>query len=361
MTRQDRLRGVCIKDKLEKVKGVVDVKTSAIESGPELVARVDPVRAGRLGLTTDAVATQVNAAMYGDVVTQILEADHQVGVRVRYPAIARSDRSQMALLPIHTPGGFNVPLTAVASIESVPGTTEVNREDQRRMISISAGISNRDLGSIKPDVEAILKQADLPGGVTYALGGQFQSQAESFHNLMIVLALAILLVFGVMLFQFGDFTAPIVILLVMPLSLFGVVFGLWITKTPLNVSSFMGAVMLVGIVVKNGILLLDQAQKSEIAGMTLEEAIVNAGEVRLRPILMTTLTAILGLAPLALGIGAGAEMQKPLAIAVIGGLAFSTLFTLLFAPVLYLTIRRKPHRAPAPETVQGVAPAIHGR
>ena len=126
----------------------------------------------------------------------------------------------------------------------------------------------------------------------------------------------------------------------MPLSLFGVTLGLFITKTPLNVSSFMGAIMLVGIVVKNGILLLDQAVQGERAGMSLEEAIVHAGEVRLRPILMTTLTAILGLVPLALGIGAGAEMQKPLAIAVIGGLAFSTLFTLLFAPVLYLTLRR---------------------
>ena len=170
-----------------------------------------------------------------------------------------------------------------------------------------------------------------------------------FEREMIVLALAILLVFGVMLFQFGDFTAPLVILLVMPLSLFGVAFGLFITKTPLNVSSFMGAIMLVGIVVKNGILLLDQAVKGEKAGMKLEEAIVHAGEIRLRPILMTTLTAILGLVPLALGIGAGAEMQKPLAIAVIGGLAFSTLFTLLFAPVLYLTLRRIAHRAHVPE------------
>jgi CzcA family heavy metal efflux pump len=335
------------KDKLSGIKGIVDATTSAIESGPELVAHVDPLRAGRLGLTTDAVATQVNAAMFGDVVTQILEGDRQLGVRVRLPLNARSDRSQMALIPIRTPGGVTVPLTAVATIKNVPGTTEVNREDQRRVVSIGASISNRDLGSMKNDIDALLRQTSLPAGVTASLGGQFQSQAESFHNLIVVLALAILLVFAVMLFQFGDYTAPVVILLIMPLSLFGVTFGLWITRTPLNVSSFMGAIMLVGIVVKNGILLLDQAQRGEQTGMGLEDAIVHAGEVRLRPILMTTLTAILGLVPLALGIGAGAEMQKPLAIAVIGGLAFSTLFTLLFAPVLYLTFRRFAHRKAA--------------
>jgi multidrug efflux pump subunit AcrB len=199
----------------------------------------------------------------------------------------------------------------------------------------------RDLGSVKRDVDALMSKITLPPGVTYVLGGQFQSQAESFKNLLMVLALAILLVFAVMIFQFGSFTAPLVILLVMPLSLFGVALGLFITKTPLNVSSFMGAIMLVGIVVKNGILLLDRAQKGEAEGAPLEEAVLQAGRVRLRPILMTTLTAILGLVPLALGIGAGAEMQKPLAIAVIGGLSFSTVFTLLFAPLLYVALRRR--------------------
>jgi multidrug efflux pump subunit AcrB len=207
-------------------------------------------------------------------------------------------------------------------------------------VTVSGQLDKGDLGSVKRDVIAKMKQTTLPPGVTYVLGGNFKSQAEAFNNLYLVLALAILLVFAVMVFQFGSFTAPIVIMLVMPLSLFGVVMGLLISRTPINVSSFMGAIMLVGIVVKNGILLLDQAQKGEQEGMLLEEAVVHAGEVRLRPILMTTMTAILGLVPLALGIGAGAEMQKPLAIAVIGGLAFSTLFTLLFVPVLYQTLRQ---------------------
>ncbi|HLJ55922.1 MAG TPA: efflux RND transporter permease subunit [Chthonomonadaceae bacterium] len=329
-----------LKERIAKVKGIADTKTSAIEAGPELVARVDPQRAGRLGLTTDSIATQVDAAMFGDVATQILEDDRQIGVRVRMPAGVRSDRSQFALLPIRTPAGVTTPLSSVADIQDVPGTTEENRDDQRRMVAVTGEISGRDLGSIRVDVEKIMRSAPLPAGVTYVLGGEFHSQSESFQNMGLVLALAILLVFAVMLFQFGDFTTPVVILLIMPLSLFGVTFGLWATKTALNVSSFMGAIMLAGIVVKNGILLLDQAHQAERTGSPVDEAIVQAGRIRLRPILMTTLTAILGLAPLALGIGAGAEMQKPLAIAVIGGLSFSTVFTLVFAPALYLAFRR---------------------
>jgi multidrug efflux pump subunit AcrB len=329
-----------VADKLGKMPWAVDVKPGVVESGPELVAHIDPTKVGRAGLTPDMVATQVQAAMFGDVVTQILQGDRQIGVRVRYPTAFRSDRIQLAALPIRTPGGFNLPLAALATIEPVPGTSEVNRENQRRMDSVMCRLSGRDLGSAKVDVQAMMRGVSLPLGLTYELGGQFQSQSESFRNLLTVLLLGILLVFGVMLFQFGSFTAPLVILLVMPLSLFGVTFGLAVTKTSFNVSSFMGAIMLVGIVVKNGILLLDRAHKAEQEGLPLHDAVMHAGRVRLRPILMTTMTAILGLVPLALGLGAGAEMQQPLAIAVIGGLSFSTVFTLLFAPLLYVALRR---------------------
>jgi CzcA family heavy metal efflux pump len=327
-------------DKLGKIKGIVDVKSGVVEAGPELVAHIDPVRAGRAGLTPDAVAQQMQGAMLGDIVTQIIQGDRQVPVRVRYPAAYRSDKARMAMLPVRSPSGFNLPLTSIATIDAVAGTTEVFREDQRRLLPVTAHLQDRDLGSVMKDVSAMMAKTPLPPGMTYLLGGQYQSQNDSFRNLMMVMALAIVLVFCVMLFQFGSFTAPSVILMVMPLSLFGVVFGLWVTGTLLNVSSFMGAIMLVGIVVKNGILLLDQAQKAEKEGMPPEEAVIQAGEVRLRPILMTTLTAILGLVPLALGIGAGAEMQQPLAIAVIGGLTFSTIFTLIFAPLLYVAFRR---------------------
>jgi CzcA family heavy metal efflux pump len=326
--------------KIEHVPGIVDVKTGVVEAGPELVARVDPTKAGRAGITAEAVAGQINAAMFGDVATQLLQGDRQLGVRVRYPKEFCSDTAHLSMLPIHTPGDFTLPLSSLADIETIPGTTELNREDQRRVVSVSAQLSNRDLGSVQRDVLKVMRKTALPGGVTYALGGQFKSQSEAFNSLVSVLLLAVVLVFAVMLFQFASFTAPSVILLMMPLSMFGVVFGLWATGTPLNVSSFMGAVMLVGIIVKNGILLLDQAKRAERDGASVEEAVLQAGRLRLRPILMTTLTAILGLVPLSLGLGAGAEMQKPLAVAVIGGLSFSTIFTLLLAPLLYVSIHR---------------------
>jgi len=333
-----------IQDHLGRVPGVVDVASSLVESGPELVVHIDQTRAGRVGMTAESVAMQANAAMFGNVATTYIENDRQQSVRVRYPRAWRADRAQVAALPIRTPGGSTVRLSTLGTIETVPGTTEINREDQRRYASITARLAGRDLGSVMRDVQRMMQRETLPSGVTYTFGGQFQSQSESFRGLLVVLILGVLLVFGVMLFLFEFFTAPLVILLVMPLSLFGVVMGLWVTGTPFNVSSFMGAIMLVGIVGENGILLLDRAWKGEQEGLSVEEAAAQAGEVRLRPILMTTLTAILALTPLALGIGAGAEMQKPLAIAVIGGLAFSTIFTLLFAPLIYVSFRRRQMR-----------------
>jgi multidrug efflux pump subunit AcrB len=195
-----------------------------------------------------------------------------------------------------------------------------------------------DLGTAVGRVRTAVTGVALPPGVTVVIAGQSQTQAESFRNLAEVLGLAVLLVFVVMLFQFRTFRAPLVILMLMPLAVVGAVVGLFLTKTPLNVSSFMGAIMLAGVVVKNGILLLDRAQHDLLSGRPVVESMVEAGRARLRPILMTTLTAVLGLIPLALGIGAGAEMQKPLAIAVVSGLMFSTLLTLFLGPVLYATV-----------------------
>lgn len=337
--RQLLQESIRIEQRLSEIPGIVDVKSSLVESGPELVVHIDETSAGRIGMTAATVASQVNAAMFGDVPTTFIENDRQVGIRVRYPANWRADRPQVAALPIHAPGGFAVPLSTLGTIETIPGTTEVDRENQRRYVSITARLTGRDLGSVMRDVERTMQHELLFPGTTYAYGGQIQSQAESFRGLLTVLVLAVLLVFGVMLFLFNSLTAPSVILFIMPLSLFGVVLGLWVTGTPFNVSSFMGAIMLVGIVGENGILLLDRTLEGEAEGLSVEEAAEQAGRVRLRPILMTTLTAILALMPLALGIGAGAEMQKPLAIAVIGGLAFSTVFTLLFAPLLYVSLR----------------------
>lgn len=327
-------------DKLGKIKGLADVKSGVIESGPVLNLQVDPVQAGRLGMTADDVASQATDAIYGEVSTKLIRGDRQLPVRIRYPHEYRTDPASVAKIPIHTPGGADVPLGTLAVTTTQPGTTESNRQDQRRMVAVSTNLEGIDLGTAVTKVKGIIAATPMPAGVTYMLGGLYQSKEESFSNMESVLVIAVILVFVVMLFQFGSFTSPTVIMVLMPLSLAGAVLALYFTKTALNVSSFMGSIMLVGIVVKNGILLLDRAHASEVQGLAVADAVVDAGRHRLRPILMTTLTAMLGLFPLALGIGAGAEMQKPLAVAVIGGLGFSTILTLVMAPLIYCQLRR---------------------
>ena len=334
--------------KLEGVKGLADVQSGVVQSGPELRLNLDPGRVGRVGMTTETVASQANAALLGTVATQVLSGDRQIPVRVRLPAADRASLPTIEGLRISTPVG-PVRLKDLGSVEIVPGVTQSSREDQRRLVRVTAGLDGTDLGTAIAGVRKALATTRLPVGVTAEIAGQFQSQQESFRNLQTVLGASVLLVFIVMLFQFGSFRAPGTILVLMPLALFGATAALWATGTALNVSSFMGVVMLAGIVVKNGILLLDRAEHSIRGGLSVDEAVVEAGEHRLRPILMTTLTAILGLLPLALGIGAGAEMQKPLAVAVVGGLAFSTFLTLLVGPVLYAALFRGPdEKTPEP-------------
>lgn len=321
-------------DRLGKVPGLADVQSGIIEAGPEIQLNLDPGLVGRLGMTTDTVASQAQAAMLGTVATQVLVGDRQVPVRVRLPEGDRSSLETIQNLMIQTPSG-RVRLKDLGQVKLVSGASQSSRQDQRRLLNVTAGLEGIDLGTAIVRVRKALAETPLLPGVTAEIAGQFQSQQDSFHNLEVVLASSVLLVFMVMLFQFRSFRAPITILILMPLALLGAVVALYFTHTALNVSSFMGVVMLAGIVVKNGILLLDRAQHAIENGNDIATAVVEAGEHRLRPILMTTLTAILGLLPLAFGIGAGAEMQKPLAVAVVGGLAFSTFLTLLLGPVLY--------------------------
>jgi multidrug efflux pump subunit AcrB len=208
------------------------------------------------------------------------------------------------------------------------------REDLKRMVPITGRLEGRDMGSVVADVKSVLASARLPVGYTYQIGGQYETQQESFRSLLVVLSVALLLVFGLLLAQFRRFSAALVIMSAAPLSLVGA-FGLLLaTGTPLNVSSFMGLILLIGLIVKNGIILIDYADRLESDGHGRRDALVRAGAIRLRPILMTTLCTLFGLLPLALGLGAGAELQKPLAIAVIGGLSVSTIVTLVFVPTL---------------------------
>ena len=325
--------------KVEGISGIVEMFDGVSEGSPELVARIDPVRAGRAGLTVQAISTQLNAALLGKRVTQIREGDRLVGVRVRLPDETRFDFSKISNVPITTPNGLTQPLSAFADIQREAGQSELVRQDQRQMVAVTAGLSGRGLGSVTKDIRALLNKTTLPPGVTYQLGGQYESQQTAFRGLLTVFGLALALVFIVLVVQFRSYLKPLIILFAAPVSLVGALLALWATRTPLNISSFMGLIMLLGLVVKNGIILLDYTDRLRAErDMPLRAALREAGRVRLRPILMTTLCTIFGLAPLAIGLGAGAELQRPLAIAVIGGLTLSTFITLLVVPTLALQL-----------------------
>lgn len=352
-------------ERIEKIPGIVELYNGVSAGSPELVARIDAVRAERAGLTVQAISTQLSGALLGHRITQVREGDKLTGVRVRLPDETRFDYSKISNVPITTPSGVTQPLAAFADIRREAGQSELVRQDQRQMVALTAGLSGRGLGSVTADVQALLAKTRLPPGVVYELGGQYESQQTAFRGLLMVFGLAIALVFVVLVVQFRSYKEPLVILFAAPVSLVGALFALWLTGTPLNISSFMGLIMLIGLVVKNGIILLDYAGKLRGERETpLENALREAGRVRLRPILMTTLCTIFGLAPLAIGLGAGAEMQRPLAIAVIGGLLLSTFVTLLVVPTISLQLEefrlRRQHRRRenAVQTIEAARPFV---
>ena len=326
--------------KLEKVPGLVDF--SALQKGnPQIVFQVDPVRAGRLGMTVDQVSQQISAGLLGAKATELRRTDRTISMRVRFPDSQRYNYDFVRQFPIVTPQKQIVPITAVAKIEQVRGESELWRENGRLMLPVTARLEGRGLGSAIGEVRKVLDGMQFPVGTTYEIGGLYESQQNSFRDLLAVLALAIAAVLIVLVIQFQAFGPSLIILSAAPLSLLGVFATLYATGTALNVSSFMGIILMVGLVVKNGIILFEYVHKLwEEQGLPLGEALVEAGKVRLRPILMTTLCTLFGLLPLALGLGSGAELQRPLAVAVMGGLALSTFITLLVMPVLYSLLER---------------------
>lgn len=337
---QDRARTIAAG--MEKIPGVVDLFDGIHPGNPEILVELDPTLVERSGLDPEAVAGQISDALLGSVVTQIRHFDRLVGVRVRLPDEQRFDYETIRQFPLQDEKTGNViPLGAVARLKEVDGQSELLRENQRQMIAVTARISGTSLGSAVTEVKKILANTPLPLGYTYEIGGEYQTQQHSFQRLLLVLFIAVMLVFILLVIQFRDFLAAIVILSAAPVSLIGALLMLWITGTEFNVSSFMGLIMLIGLVVKNGIILVEYTfQLREQEGLPLQEALVRAGKIRLRPILMTTLATLFGLLPLALGLGAGSELMKPLALAVIGGLSLSMLVTLVLVPVVLLKLER---------------------
>jgi CzcA family heavy metal efflux pump len=334
-----------IGDRMQKIPGIVDFK--GIQKGnPEVVYHVDPTAAGRVGLTVDQITDQVHAGLLGDIESQLRQADRTIDIRVRFPDKFRYDESNISQFPLVTAAKQIVPLNSVATVETLTGENQLLRENQRLMVSLTARLENRDLGGAMAEINKMMASLKLPTGVTYEAGGQYEAQQQSFSELLGVLGLALAAVFTVLVVQFRTIRPALVILSAAPLSLVGVFGMLLITGTPLNVSSLMGIILMLGLVVKNGIILFDYvAMLRENEKMPLDEALATAGRIRVRPILMTTLATLFGLLPLALGLGSGAELQKPLAIAVIGGLLLSTFITLFVMPALYSLVER--HETPA--------------
>jgi CzcA family heavy metal efflux pump len=350
-----------VEDKLGDVKGVVDVVNSSRESAPEIDLRVDPVRSGRLGLGPTDVANQVQDAMLGRIATQVRQQDRLIDVRLRFPDLVRNDPNQLAEVPVVGQGGEVLPLSAIAEIKQQQGELRIERENQRRYVTVKANLENRDLGSAIKNIQAKLAQITVPQGFQLSVAGLYVNQQQAFSELLAVLLFATTLVYVLLLIQFRSFLQPLAILAAIPLALLGVVVALWLTKTSLNVSSFMGIILLVGLVVKNGIIMLDYVNRLRAQGLGLDEALVEAGSVRLRPILMTTLCTVLGLFPLAIGLGADSELQRPLAIAVIGGLSLSTLFTLFFVPSIYRLLQRLASRHNLPGKSNKAAATVKTR
>jgi multidrug efflux pump subunit AcrB len=342
-------------DKLQKVQGVTDFK--GIQKGnPEIVFHVDPSQAGRAGLTVEQVTDQVQAGLLGEAQTSLRQGDRTVDIRVRFPDSFRYDYSKIEQFPIMTATTPKqvMPLSSLATVEHVQSESQLLRENQRLMVSLTGRIENRDLGSTMSDVQKMMKDVHLPTGMTYEIGGLYETQQQSFRELLTVLGLAIAAVFTVLVLQFRAFAPALIMISAAPLSLAGVFGMLFVTGTPLNVSSFMGIILMIGLVVKNGIILFEYVMKLREEGMPLDEALATAGRIRVRPILMTTLATLFGLMPLSLGLGSGSELQKPLALAVIGGLLLSTFITLFVMPVMYsLMVRHDAADAPdAPKPSQ---------
>jgi CzcA family heavy metal efflux pump len=333
-------KGPQLAEQLKDIKGVVDVFDGLVFAGPTLSLKVRSLTAERFGLTAGDIAGAVNTAMLGQRASSVLEGDRVVSIRVRVDAANIEDVASIRELPIRTAGGDLIKLSQVADVIEMPGQLEMRREDLRQDIAVTARLEGRDLGSAMAEVRTKLgaDHSLSPGMIEF--GGLYQQQQESFRNLLLVLIMAILLVFTVLLIEFGSFAQPVAIVFGAVLSLFGTIAALWLTDTTLNVVSFLGAIIGVGIVAKNGILMLDLVDHLRTETPDIIEALVRSGRRRLRPVLMTSLAAALGMLPLAYGVGSAADMLKPLAIAVIGALCFSVLLSLIATPIVFSVLPR---------------------
>jgi multidrug efflux pump subunit AcrB len=326
---------------IKKIPGVVDV-LDGIEntiSGPATVFSVDPAAAARAGFTAQEVELDASAMLQGEPAPPpVVVNDRAYNIRVRFPKSTRASLEAIQNTLLISGTGKTGTIGTLAGMKEIPGQTEIRRDNLQRNVQVTARFEDLNLGDGMAKVQQAVDELKLPPSIHVQYGGQFEEQQKSFKDLVFVLVLAIVLVFVVLLFEFGNFAAPLAVLSSALLSTCGVFLALLVTGTTFNISSFMGLIMVIGIVAKNGILLLDADQKFRAEGIGAEDAMIRAGERRLRPIMMTALATVAGMIPLALALGAGSQMLQPLAIAVIGGILASMVLSLVVTPAVHYYI-----------------------
>jgi multidrug efflux pump subunit AcrB len=300
------------------------------------VFTVDQAVTARAGFTPQEVELDASAMLQGEPApAPVVINGRPYTIRVRFPEQTRASLEAIRNTPLVSGTGKTATIGALAAVTEIPGQTEIRRENLQRAVQVTATFQGLSLGDGMQKVQQTVAELNLPPSIRVNYGGKFQEQQKSFRDLVFVLILAIVLVFTVLLFEFGGFAAPLAVLCSALLSTSGVFVALLLTHTTFNLSSFMGLIMVVGIVAKNGILLLDADQKFRSEGIPAEESMMQAGERRLRPIMMTALATVAGMIPLSLGWGAGSQMLQPLAIAVIGGILASMVLSLIVTPAVH--------------------------
>ena len=321
---------------LTTIPGIANINNSMGDTRPELQIHVNQDAADYYNLTVSQVMQNVRASFQGQVATSLKIDGQEINVFVSLPEIYRKDLNHLQDLQIMTPMGTAVPLAALAEIKIVDGPNTITRENMERGIEITADVFGRDLRSVTRDIEQVIDSMNAPEGYRIYLDGQNAEQRFAFKEMLIALVLSIILVYSIMAIQFESILYPFIIMFSIPATIIGVIVGLFITRQPLNAPALVGLIMLAGIVVNNGIIMVDYINSLRAQGMERAEALVTGSTRRLRPIFMTMLTTVLGMLPLAIGLGEGSELQRSLGIVIVFGLSFSTLITLFVIPIMYV-------------------------
>ena len=340
---------------MERTPGIAEPAISQRPGMPEMLVEVDRVRASDLGLNVSEIALTLETAIGGARSSMYRKEGDEYNILVRLREEDRLDLGNVGQIPLTTPLGTTITAGSVIELRRQEGPTYISRVNQERRLFVSGALSDRDLGSVVDDLATQFGELAMPEGFSIEYGGEYEEQQETFRNLFFASVLALILVYMVMAAQFESLRDPFLILFSVPLAAIGVVLALLLTETTFNQQAFLGVIVLLGIVVNNAIVLVDYTNLlRRDQGLGLYRAAVTAGMRRMRPILMTTITTVLGLAPMALGLGAGSELQAPMARVVIGGLVTSTVITLVFIPVMYVAFeelfsgRRVPRPAMRP-------------